>query len=113
MTSKTGEMGYFGNIWVRQHTLEKAGDEVDTHEHEFDHVSLLTQGKARVEIEGFEPKEFVAPTFIIIKKQHKHKIIAVEDNVNWYCVFALRDLDGEVVDLYSEQHDPTTINKIY
>jgi hypothetical protein len=113
MTSQTYEMGFFGNVWVRQHKLEKAGDVVDTHEHQFDHVSLLTNGTARIEVEGYEPKEFVAPTFIIIKKEHKHKLIAVTDDVNWYCVFALRDIDGEVVDLYQNKHDPTTLIKNY
>ena len=36
------ELGFFGNIWVRQHFLEKAGDVIDGHKHHFDHVSLLT-----------------------------------------------------------------------
>lgn len=101
------ELGYFGNIWVRQNVLEKNGHNNGGHEHKFDHVTLLCQGKVRVEIEGHEPKEFTAPTFIVIRKEHKHNIIALEDNTIYYCVFALRDVDGEVVDdIYGNQHDP-------
>ena len=104
-----GELGYFGNIWVRQNLLEKAGQtNGGGHEHKFDHVSLLSQGKVKVEIEGYPAKEFTAPTFIVIRKEHKHKFTALEDNTLWYCVFALRDLDGEPIDeLFSpEIHDP-------
>ena len=101
------ELGFFGNIWVRQNVLEKEGEKFGGHKHEFDHVSLLTKGSVRVEVEGHPPKEFTAPTFIIIKKEHNHDFIALEDDVNWYCVFALRDLDGQVVEVFDEEkHNP-------
>lgn len=100
------DLGFFGNIWVRQHNLLRTGDIIDGHKHHFDHVSLLTQGKVKVEVEGHEPKEFTAPTFIVIHKEHKHKITALEDNTLWYCVFALRDIDGEVVEIYGDNHNP-------
>ena len=103
--NKMSALGYFGNIWVRQNVLEKIGDTNNGgHKHNFDHVTLLTQGKVSVEIEGYPSKEFTAPTFIIIRKEHKHKFTALSDNVNWYCVFALRDLDGNPID---ELFDPT------
>jgi hypothetical protein len=101
------ELGFFGNIWVRQNVLHKAGERHGGHKHHFDHVSLLTKGKVRVEVEGYPSKEFTAPTFIVIKKEHAHDFVALEDEVNWYCVFALRDLDGEVVEVFDEaKHNP-------
>jgi len=103
---ETGELGFFGNIWVRQNLMNKAGDGVENHTHKFDHVSLLTTGKVLVEVEGYPSKEFTAPTFIVIRKEHKHRFTALEDNTNWYCVFALRDLDGEVIEIYEGKHDP-------
>ncbi len=103
---KTDELGFFGNIWVRMNTLDKAGDSNPGHTHHFDHVSLLTKGSVEVEVEGYPPKKFTAPTFIIIKKEHNHKFTALEDNVNWYCVFALRDLDGNPMEIYGENHNP-------
>lgn len=103
----THELGFFGNIWVRQNVLSKAGDTFGGHKHHFDHVSLLTKGKVKVKVEGHPEKEFTAPTFIIIKKEHNHEFIALEDDTNWYCVFALRDLDGEVVEVFDqEKHNP-------
>lgn len=100
------ELGYFGNIWVRQHWLEKSGTALPGHKHHFDHVTLLARGKVRVEVEGFAPKEFTAPTFIVIKKEHNHKFTSLEDDCLWYCVFALRDVDGEVTDIYSGDNSP-------
>jgi len=100
------EMGYFGNIWVRQNVLARAGQSAGGHKHKFDHISLLTSGKIKIEVEGKEPKEFTAPTFIVVRKEQKHNITALEDNTIYYCVFALRDLDGEVMEIFGPQHDP-------
>ena len=108
------ELGYFGNIWVRQNLLAKAGTETIGHKHLFDHVSLLSQGRVRVHVEGYEPKEFSAPTFIVIRKEHNHKFTALEDNTIWYCVFAIRDLDGEPInELYDpRRHDPLSSHPV-
>lgn len=100
-------MGYFGNIWVRSNFLAKKGeDNGGGHRHNFDHISLLVQGKILVEVDGYESKEFTAPTFIMVKKQHKHKITALTDNTAWFCVFALRDVDGDVTNIYSGDNSP-------
>ena len=105
------QLGFFGNIWVRQNILQFKGDTGGGHQHYFDHVTLLVKGKVRVETESHEPKEFTAPTFIVIRKEKEHKIIALEDEVIYYCVFALRDLNGEVVDsIYGPDNDPIEID---
>lgn len=105
---KTADLGYFGNIWVRQNQLERVGESSVGHKHKFDHVSLLTSGTVEVIVEGHPPKQFVSPTFIVIRKEQNHKFTAITDNVNWYCVFAIRDLDGQAVEeLFDpERHDP-------
>jgi quercetin dioxygenase-like cupin family protein len=106
MSYKAADLGFFGNIWVRQFAFEKAGEHSDGHKHHFDHVSLLTKGSVKVEVEGHEPKVFVAPTFVVIRKEFEHKITALEDETHWYCVFALRDVDGEIIEIYEGKHDP-------
>lgn len=100
------QLGYFGNIWIRQHHYEKAGDSHQGHKHLFDHVTLLATGSVKCEVEGHEPKEFKAPTFIIIKKDKMHKFTALEDNTTYYCIFALRDIDGDVTDVYLGDNSP-------
>jgi hypothetical protein len=105
--SDLNQMGYFGNIWVRSHYFKKAGDtNGGGHYHHFDHVTLLAVGSVKVEVEGHDPKEFHAPTFIVIKKEHKHKFTALTDGVVYYCVFALRDENGELTDMYNGDKSP-------
>lgn len=93
------EYGYVGNVWVRQNWLERAGDTGGGHAHYHDHITLLVRGSVSVRV-GDEPsKEFTAPTFIAVKKNYSHEIVALEDDTVFYCVFALRDIDGEVMDI--------------
>jgi len=109
--SDVDQMGYYGNIWVRSHFFKKAGHtNGGGHKHNFDHVTLLAVGSVLVEVEGQKPKTFDAPTFIVIDKDHSHKFTALTDGVVYYCVFALRDLDGNVTsDLYSKENSPMDI----
>lgn len=103
---KSHTLGFFGNIWVRQNELEFEGESNQGHKHTFDHVSLLMKGTVKVEVDGFEPKLFTAPTFIVIKKEHMHKFTAMTDDCCWFCVFAMRDVNGGVMDLYGENNSP-------
>lgn len=99
-------LGVIGNVWVRQNVLTKAGTATQRHKHHFDHVSLLAKGEVRVEVDGFEPTVFKAPTFIVVKKDRSHKFTALTDDVLWYCVFALRDEDGGQTDMYDGRNSP-------
>lgn len=104
--SRVEEMGYFGNIWVRQHQFDKAGDVHEGHEHQFDHVSFLTHGSADVQV-GDTVTSFTAPAWITIRAKDRHCITATSDRTVWWCVFALRDLDGSVVEIFDPaRHSP-------
>lgn len=111
--SNIDTLGYFGNIWVRSHTLVKAGDSNgEGHTHHFDHVTLVMSGSVKVEVVGHEPKVFTAPNFIVIDKDKKHKFTALEDNTVYFCVFALRDINGDVTNIYSGDNTPySTVEK--
>ena len=107
MSMQRHNLGYIGNVWVRMNYLEKAGEIAGGHTHDFDHVSLLCRGKVRVEIKGFPPKEFTAPTFIVIKKQYNHNFVALTDDVLWYCVFSMQAMeDLNVGDIYGAENSP-------
>lgn len=105
------DLGYFGNIWVRQNNLLLKGDFNSSHKHAYDHVTLLAQGSVEVSVDGEAPKKFHAPTFIVIRKECKHQFKALTDDVVYYCVFALRNKDGSVMeDMYSEHNDPCELS---
>ena len=80
------------NLWLRQMVFKKAGDANEGHEHNYDHVTLLTTGSVRVNVEG-QTSDFTAPQMIYIKQGKKHFIEALEDNTIAFCVHALRDKD--------------------
>lgn len=101
---RTDDMGFFGNIWVRQRTLQQ-GESHEGHKHHFDHVTLLARGRVQIEVEG-RSKEFTAPTFVVIRREHQHRVTALTDDVIYYCVFALRDMDGEIMNHFTSDHDP-------
>ena len=107
------ELGFFGNIWVRQNVMEGAGESFPGHKHKFDNVTLLSKGEIEVEVEGYEPKIFKAPTFVVVRKEHNHKITALTDDVLYYCVFAVRDLDGKPVDeIIADEIDPMSAKSV-
>jgi hypothetical protein len=101
-----GKLGYFGNVFLREFKLGLKEYNLG-HTHEYDHVTLLAQGKVQVEIQGHEPKIFEAPTYIVIDKNLRHRFLSLAENTVYYCIFALRNADGEVIeDIYSADHDP-------
>lgn len=92
-------MGYFGNVWVRLNYFPNSGDANEGHRHKFDHVSFLTQGKVSVQVEGSEEAlVYTAPFWIKIPKELAHKIVALEKDTIWWCVYAIRDEDGKVLE---------------
>ena len=102
-------LGYFGNIWVRAHHFAKAGDIHRGHTHNFDHVSFLTKGSARVTVNDIIT-DYSAINFIVIDKGQTHSIQALEDQTEWWCVWAVRDTNGDVMDILV---DPTKHNPNY
>lgn len=90
-------MGCYANVWVRQKIFTKVGEEIGGHKHKYDHLSILAKGEVKLRV-GDEEKIFKAPTFIVIPKDRVHNVTALTDDVLWYCVFAHRDINGEVFD---------------
>jgi hypothetical protein len=102
------ELGAFGNVWVRMHVLRKVGQANQGHKHNFDHITIVATGGVRCEIEGRAPQDFYAPIFLEIAKHLEHKFTALADDTSYYCVFAVRDADGNVVDKFDGSAEPYT-----
>lgn len=90
------------NLFIRQMLFRKSGDCEVTHEHCFDHVTLLSRGSLEVTVNGqktvFDAKN--SGCAIYIKANMKHRLVALEDNTLAYCIHALRstDVDGDIID---------------
>jgi len=103
------DLGFVGNIWVRQNTMEAIGDTNGGHAHQHDHVTLLVKGSVEVQVGEYPAKTFIAPTFIVIRKGLHHKFTALEDETIYYCVFALRDIDGDPTEIIEDRHIPYSL----
>jgi quercetin dioxygenase-like cupin family protein len=88
------KMTCVSNLWLRQMHFVKAGDRNEGHIHNFDHITLLTNGSVIVDVEG-QTTEFTAPHMIYIAKGKRHFLIAKEDDTIAYCVHALRSGERE------------------
>lgn len=94
-----------GNIFIRPNVLEKAGDKVTGHKHNFDHTTIVFSGAIRVKAKlpsGAEiEREFTAPAHCLIKAGVEHEITALQDGTLFWCVYSHRDPQGRVVERYT------------
>ena len=93
------QMGLTGNVFVYLMTFWKAGDVFESHEHAYDHISLLAKGRMRVESNG-KHSEYAAQHIVAIPKGVKHRLVALEDGTVWSCIHALhaKDNPGDILD---------------
>jgi len=82
-------IGCVANLFSRQMHFKKVGDMEHGHTHPFDHLTLLASGSLRVTVEG-KTTDFKAPHMIYIKAEHRHQLLALEDNTVAFCIHALR-----------------------
>ncbi|GAC1664566.1 MAG: hypothetical protein PVS3B2_00380 [Candidatus Dormibacteraceae bacterium] len=73
-----------------------AGSVVMSHQHAFDHLSILASGHVRVITDAGEAIH-TAPATILIRKGLNHAVHALADSV-WFCVHATDETDLERID---------------
>ncbi len=104
------QIGCVANLWSRQMHFKTAGDIEFGHRHQFDHLTLLASGSLKVTVEG-RATEFRAPHMIYIHADKHHELVALEDNTVAYCIHALRDAEGDILDpaMVPKGVDPQTL----
>lgn len=112
--SPVNKMICVSNLWIRQMHFLKAGDKNEGHEHNFDHVTLLTKGSVEVDVEG-KKTIFKAPHMIFIAAGKRHFLTALEDDTLAHCVHALRtgEREEDILDpsMVPDGVDPQTLAK--
>jgi mannose-6-phosphate isomerase-like protein (cupin superfamily) len=86
----------FGAGVYAKETHIPAGVVLTQHVHPHDHLSILAQGVAVVEV-GEQSDYFTGPCCVHIKAGVAHKVIA-KTPVVWYCLHATNDTDPATVD---------------
>ena len=80
-----------GGVWVRQLHFVRQGDVHVGHLHSHDHVTLLAHGRLRVRVET-QVQDFTAPHIIVIAKQKRHDLEALDADTVAYCVASLANV---------------------
>jgi quercetin dioxygenase-like cupin family protein len=77
---------YFSDGLYAKKARIKPGQWLVQHKHNYEHMSILAQGRCLVTVEG-KTTEYVAPTAIIIAAGAEHKVFAIQETV-WFCIHA-------------------------
>lgn len=89
-----------GNIYIRPNYLNR-GTVVGNHTHNFDHTTILLKGSVLVAITRPDGSKYtetlIAPRFVLIKANYCHEITGLEDDTEFWCVYAHRTPQGEIV----------------
>lgn len=89
-----------GNIFIRPCFLPVKGASIPGHTHNFDHTTFVVSGSIHVRgYKGTEEKvqDFRAGEHFLVLKDWTHEITALEDETRFYCIYAHRSPQGEVV----------------
>ena len=97
--SKTSEIGAYGPLYLRKHHFKRANDVHPGKQHQFDHVSLVARGPISVTVGGIETVYETDDLFIVPAKT-EHHIKALRDNAVLWCLFVLRDSQGEITSVF-------------
>lgn len=100
------------NIFIRPNKLAKAGEFVKGHKHNFDHTTIVFTGAVHVRAElpdgRIIERDFEAPSFFVVRKLVEHHITATKDATEFWCVYAHRTAQGDVVERYTGWEDAYT-----
>lgn len=104
-----------GNILIRQMCFTTEGYVHEGHEHNFDHTFFPYVGE--FEIERLTPDNEIERTvkvsagkpfnWVLIKAGVRHRVKALTAGAIGHCIFAHRNPQGEVVQVYEGWHEAT------
>lgn len=102
------ELGTFGNLYIRRIVFEAKGQVLPAHRHNFDHATFI--GRGTVQVKFFKTdgtaslKTFEGPTWFEVPATVGHEMRALTVPVEAFCVFAMREPNGEVADVITAAH---------
>lgn len=82
-------------VYAKQ-VIIPAGRTLVQHRHTFDHMSILSEGRARVTI-GNRMREYWAPAVIHIAAGRAHSVESITD-CTWFCIHHTDETDPDKID---------------
>lgn len=97
-----------GNIFIREMRFSEVGEIVQGHTHNFDHTTYVVSGSVLIEAlnedgsvrQSVVKKASEGHNWVLIRKDVCHKLTALESGTICHCVYAHRNPQGEVVQVY-------------
>jgi len=91
-----------GNVVIRPQEPMAVGDVIPSHQHNFDHTTILFSGAVRaikrMEGETVIVRDYHAPHHFLIRAEEEHEFVALADNTILWCVYSHRwPQSGEAV----------------
>jgi len=90
-----------GNVFIRPNALPRAGDAVQGHTHNHDHTTIVFKGAVHVRAVlpngAVIERDFTAPAHFLVRADVEHEITALADDTVFWCVYAHRTAQGDVV----------------
>lgn len=87
---------FFGGIYAKEMKIPDHYTVV-SHEHTYDHLSILSQGSVVVEVDG-EVKIYHAPAVIEVKAGLSHAVTPLYGDAYWFCIHATDCTDESKID---------------
>jgi hypothetical protein len=87
---------FIGGVYAKEMLIPE-NHEVISHKHNFDHMSVLTDGCVIVVADG-QQETYFSPAIIEIKAGVNHSIIPVNGDAHWLCIHATECTDETAVD---------------
>jgi quercetin dioxygenase-like cupin family protein len=93
-----------GNVFIREGRLD-LGNKMEGHEHNFDHVTYIAKGSAKVQkldasdnvVSEVTKSASQGQNWVLILAGVRHRITALEDGTVYHCIYAHRSPQGDVV----------------
>ena len=116
MKARESVNGLIGEtLFVRQFGPHPAGEKGPPHLHHIEHASFIAQGRVKLSIwpeirrddmKETPPEEVIeieAPNFIVVPRDKRHQLEALEDGTTWYCIFSQDEAIAELDRTKSER----------
>ena len=84
-----------GGVYDKEHRIP-AGWKLTSHAHRYDHMSILSSGRAKVTVDGVA-MIYVGSAVINIRAEKEHSVEALTDCV-WHCIHPVSASDTEGLD---------------
>lgn len=88
-----------GPLAIRPFTLEQICTSHQGHQHNYDHTTIVLQGRLRACLPDGD-QEYAAGDYFAVPAKTWHILKALEPNTKYLCVFSHRDFDGLVTQEY-------------